>query len=65
MIGEIVDLKEPLWLEWLETVDPFSTGYLSCDSDYHTVRLANALRAYWASMPAVIEPGDRIVGRMR
>ncbi|MFC1717549.1 pyruvate formate lyase family protein [Candidatus Poribacteria bacterium] len=65
MIGEIVDLREELWLEWLETVDPFSAGYLSCDSEYHTIRLAHALRAYWANMPAVIEPDDRIVGRTR
>ena len=64
MIGEIVDLKQALWLEWLETVDPFSAGYLLCDSEYHTVRLAHALRAYWANMSPIIEPDDRIVGRM-
>ena len=65
MIGEMIDLREESWLEWLETVDPFSAGYLSCDSEYHTVRLAHAMRARWSSMPAIIESDDRIVGRMR
>ena len=61
----MIDLQEASWLEWLKEADPFSTGYLSCDSAYHTVRLAHALCAYWANMPAVIEPGDRLVGRIR
>jgi len=65
MIGEMIDLREKSWLEWLETVDPFSAGYLSCDSEHHTVRLAHAMRAHWASMPAIIKSDDRIVGRER
>ena len=65
MIDQLVDLKETSWLEWLKVVDPFSAGYLSCDSEYHAIRLANAIREYWANMPAVIDPTDRIVGRMR
>jgi pyruvate formate-lyase/glycerol dehydratase family glycyl radical enzyme len=60
----MIDLRGASWLEWLGTVDPFSSGYLSCSSAYHTVRLAHALRAYWADMPAVIEPDDRLVGRI-
>ena len=61
----MVDLKQTSWLEWLEEVDPFSAGYLSCDSAYHIVRLAHALRSYWANMPAVIDPDDLLVGRIR
>jgi len=61
----LMDLKEASWLEWLRDVDPLSAGYLSCDSEYHTVRLAHALRAYWSNMPAVIDPDDRLVGRIR
>jgi len=60
----MIDLKEKSWLEWLEGIDPFSTGYLSCDSEYHTIRLACALRNYWSSMPAIIKSDDRLVGRM-
>ncbi|MEK7399374.1 MAG: pyruvate formate lyase family protein [Candidatus Poribacteria bacterium] len=60
----MVDLREKKWLEWLEGIDPFSAGYLSCDSEYHTIRLACALRNYWSSMPAIIKSDDRLVGRM-
>ncbi|MBM3213025.1 hypothetical protein FJZ33_12445, partial [Candidatus Poribacteria bacterium] len=64
MIDQLVDLKEASWLEWLNTVDPFSAGYLSYDSNYHTICLAKAIQNYWANMPAIIGPTDRIVGRM-
>jgi hypothetical protein len=60
----MIDLKDKTWLEWLEEKDPFSAGYLSCDSEHHTIRLACALRNYWSSMPSIIKPDDRIVGRM-
>ncbi len=61
----MIELREASWLEWLEGVDSFSAGYLSCDSAYHTVRLAHALCSYWTNMPAVIEPDDRLVGRIQ
>ena len=57
------DLRDTQWLRWLSEVDPFSAGYLSCDSDYHPVRLGHALRDFWVSMPVNIEPGDLLVGR--
>jgi len=57
-------LKEKAWLEWLETMDPFSVGYLSCESQHHTIRLACAMRDYWAKMPAIINQDDLLVGRM-
>ncbi|MBD3182145.1 hypothetical protein GF312_07630 [Candidatus Poribacteria bacterium] len=65
MISEVVDLREAEWLDLLREICPFSWGYLSCESKYHTVRLANALRWYWASMPAIIESDDKIVGRIK
>ncbi len=59
----MTNLKDTSWLEWLGKADPFSAGYLSCDSEYHAVRLAHALRSYCANIPAVIGQDDRIVGR--
>ena len=59
------DLKDPQWLEWLAGVDPFSAGYLGCDSEHHPIRLAHALHDLWASMPVTIEPSDLLVGRTR
>lgn len=59
----MADLRECEWLVWLATRDPFSAGYLRCESEHHVVRQAHALRAWWASTPAAIEPGDRLVGR--
>lgn len=59
----MTDLKNPAWLTWLKTVDPFSAAYLAYDSPFHTIRLAEALREFWAEMPVRIETGDRLVGR--
>ncbi|HGJ67307.1 TPA: hypothetical protein ENS27_18250 [bacterium] len=63
-IGDIMDLREKTWLEWLEKIDSFSFGYLTCASEYHTIRLACAMRNHLANMPAKIEIDDFLVGRI-
>jgi formate C-acetyltransferase len=59
----MTDLKNPTWLNWLKTIDPFSAAYLSSDSACHPMRLAEALRHFWTEMPVQIEPDDLLVGR--
>ncbi|MBN1350615.1 hypothetical protein JXJ21_14455 [candidate division KSB1 bacterium] len=60
----MIDLRNRAWLAWLQKVDPFSAGYLGCESPHHTIRLGTGLREFWAAMEPIIEQGDRIVGRM-
>jgi len=61
----MIDLQNPSWLSWLNTVDPFSNAYLSGNSPSPTIRLAEAQRHFRASMPVQIEPDDLLVGRMQ
>ena len=45
-------------------IDPFSYAYMTGVGEAHEVRLARAIYAKWATMPAVIDDTDLIVGRM-
>ena len=45
-------------------IDLFSYTYMNSVGESHEVRLARAIYARWAAMPAVIDDTDLIVGRM-
>ncbi|MBM3242557.1 hypothetical protein FJZ31_40370 [Candidatus Poribacteria bacterium] len=45
-------------------IDPFSYVYMNSVGESHEIRLARAIYTRWATMPAVIENTDLIVGRM-
>jgi len=62
-ISDVADILPVLKAEE-PPLDPFSHAYMSSVGESHFVRLARAIYAGWATMPAIIAEDDLIVGRM-